>query len=178
MKGKWAEGIPPRHFAWAIKDRLAASERPGGFGPNHRRVRRQEEIIWLRRQGFDLVVSLIDATHNLHNYSELGLPYLHRPFVGDDLHDFLAPLLPELHGHLVAGRRVLLHREELNDRVTGTVAAYLRWSGTVPDAPRVVSVTERLFGRVLGPLARSMVSLVGELPPPGHVDAAVASGSS
>ena len=32
-----------RNFTWVIKDRLAMSERPGGFAPNHRKVRRQEE---------------------------------------------------------------------------------------------------------------------------------------
>ncbi len=58
MKGKWAAGIPPRNFTWVIKDRLAMSERPGGFAPNHRKVRRQEEIIWLQMQGFTRVVSL------------------------------------------------------------------------------------------------------------------------
>ena len=33
VKGKWAAGIPPRNFTWIIKDRLAVSERPGGFAP-------------------------------------------------------------------------------------------------------------------------------------------------
>ena len=56
MKGKWAAGIPPRNFAWVIKDRLAVSERPGGYARTHRRVRRQEEIIWIREQGFGRVV--------------------------------------------------------------------------------------------------------------------------
>ena len=59
MKGKWAAGIPPRNFTWVVQDQLAVSERPGGFAPNHRRVRRQEEIIWLRNQGFTRVVSLL-----------------------------------------------------------------------------------------------------------------------
>ena len=52
MRGKWAAGISPRKFTWVVQDQLAVSERPGGFAPNHRRVRRQEEIIWLRVQGF------------------------------------------------------------------------------------------------------------------------------
>jgi len=63
MKGKWAAGIPPRNFAWVMKDHLAISERPGGFAPNHRRVRRQEEIIWLRVQGFGRVISLLPSPH-------------------------------------------------------------------------------------------------------------------
>ena len=48
LRGKWALGITPRNFTWVIKDCLAICERPGGYGDNHRRVRRQEEIIWLR----------------------------------------------------------------------------------------------------------------------------------
>ena len=31
VKGKWAQGIEPRNFAWIIKDQLAVSERPGGY---------------------------------------------------------------------------------------------------------------------------------------------------
>ena len=46
MKGKWPAGIPPRNFTWVMKDHLAMSERPGGYAPNHRKVRRREEIIW------------------------------------------------------------------------------------------------------------------------------------
>ena len=70
MKGKWANGIPPRNFTWVITDHLAVSERPGGFSVNHRRVRRQEEIIWLRVQGFTRVVSLLPSSHNLAAYDE------------------------------------------------------------------------------------------------------------
>ena len=50
-KGKWAQGIRPRNFHWVITERLAVCERPGGYGANHRKVRRQEEIIWVRNRG-------------------------------------------------------------------------------------------------------------------------------
>ena len=80
MKGKWAQGIQPRNFAWVMKGKLAVCERPGGYGANHRRVRRQEEIIWIREQGFTCVVSIIPAPHNLHNYTELDVTWRHRPF--------------------------------------------------------------------------------------------------
>ena len=79
-KGKWARGIVPRNFHWIVKDQLAVCERPGGYGANHRRVRRQEEIIWLRESGFGCVISLIPSPHNLHNYDELGVAWQHRPF--------------------------------------------------------------------------------------------------
>ena len=97
MRGKWAEGIQPRNFNWVVAERLAVCERPGGYGASHRRVRRQEEIIWLRRNGFDVVVSLISAPHNLHNYDELDLPYLHRPWPSfDDLGDYLQTVHDDL----------------------------------------------------------------------------------
>ena len=71
MKGRWAQGLEPRAFCWIIKDRLAASERPGGFARNHRKVRRQEEIIWLRQHDFTSVLSLLESPHNLHAYDEM-----------------------------------------------------------------------------------------------------------
>ncbi len=77
MKGKWAAGIPPRNFTWVIRDSLAVSERPGGFAPNHRRVRRQEEIIWLRVQEFNRVISLLPSPHNLQAYEDGGLAWAH-----------------------------------------------------------------------------------------------------
>ncbi len=90
LRGKWALGITPRNFTWIMTDKLAVCERPGGYGENHRRVRRQEEIIWLRENGFGCVISIIPAPHNLHNYDELGLPYAHRPFTGiDDLGGYI-----------------------------------------------------------------------------------------
>ena len=79
MKGKWAAGIPPRNFTWVVQDQLAVSERPGGFAPNHRRVRRQEEIIWLRNQGFTRVVSLLPSPHNLAAYDEESMAWSHFP---------------------------------------------------------------------------------------------------
>ena len=51
-------------------DRLGAGERPGGFARNHRKVRRQEELIWLSVHGFTHIVSLLDSPHNLHAYGQ------------------------------------------------------------------------------------------------------------
>src|SRR5215472_9599842 len=118
MKGKWAAGISPRNFTRIVKDQLPVSERPGGYAPHHRRVRRQEEIIWLQAQHFDRIISLLPSTHNLHAYEERGLPSAHFPL---PLHvepvDTLAALYPALLGWLRHGERVLLHQEELGERV-------------------------------------------------------------
>src|SRR5579875_3281829 len=142
MRGKWAAGIAPRNFTWIIRDRLAVSERPGGFAPHHRRVRRKEEIIWLRVQGFDRVISLLPSPHNLHAYDEGELAWAHYPLVvGAD------------------------PREELGDRVMGVVAGFLVWSGRIPSAPQAVAAVEQMVGRQMGPAGRELVvAVVGPSP--------------
>jgi hypothetical protein len=144
---------------WVLKDRLAVAERPGGYGVNHRRVRRQEEIIWIREQGFTRVISLISATHNLHNYDELGVSWLHRPLRGgDDLVTFQASLYGEIRKLLAVDEKLLMHREEVGDTICGLVAGYLLWAGLVPYGPQAISVTERLTSRQLGPQGRQLVA--------------------
>jgi hypothetical protein len=164
MKGKWAQGITPRNFVWVLKDRLAICERPGGYGPNHRRVRRQEEIIWIREQGFSRVVSLIAAPHNLHNYDELGVAWLHRAErPQDDPVAFQRALYQELATLLGRDEKLLLHQEEVGDRICGLVAGYLLWARLVPHGPQAISITERLTGRQLGPLGRRLVAQAEQL---------------
>jgi hypothetical protein len=165
MKGKWAQGIRPRNFAWVIKDRFAVCERPGGYGANHRRVRRQEEIIWIREQGFTKVISLIPASHNLHNYTELEVSWLHRPLRShDEPGPILAELFPEIEGLLAQGEKILLHGDELGDRIAGIVAAYVIWSGLVPEAPKATMLVERMLTRQIGPVGRGLIALAPTLP--------------
>ena len=112
MRGKWAQGIIPRGVTWIVKDRIAVSERPGGCGEAHRRVRRQEEVIWVRETGFDTVLSLLTSDHNLHSYDELGLPWVHLPFGGaDDGEERLREVCRAIDEHSGGGQRLLVHRE-------------------------------------------------------------------
>lgn len=165
MKGKWAQGIQPRNFSWVMKDKLAVSERPGGYGTNHRRVRRQEEIIWVREQGFTCVISIIPAPHNLHNYTELDVTWRHRPYgVHDETGPMLAALYPELRQLIADGGRVLLHGEELGDRISGIIAGYLLWTGMVPAGPEATSLVERLLHRQMGPIGREIMAVALAMP--------------
>ena len=157
LRGKWALGITPRNFTWILKDKLAVCERPGGVGDSHRRVRRQEEIIWLRENGFGCVISIISAPSNLHNYDELQLPYRHRPFNQENLDAYLKALYTELHELLNRNMRVLVHAEEVSDRIFGVMGGYIRWSGLVEEATQAIQVTERLAGRQLDPFAREVI---------------------
>jgi hypothetical protein len=165
MRGKWAAGIKPRFFTWVIKDKLAVCERPGGYARNHRKVRRREEILWLKCQGFTRVLSLLASPHNLHAYDEEGLPWSHVPFSAND--DPLV-VLPEVYDSLRAwlrhGERVLVHQEEVNDRLMGVVAGYLFWSGLISAGAQAVAIVERLFGRQMGPEGRELVAMVPSMP--------------
>ncbi|HVB05260.1 MAG TPA: hypothetical protein VNF07_03305 [Acidimicrobiales bacterium] len=171
MRGRWAAGIVPRNFTWVIDGRLAVSERPGGYAPHHRRVRRQEEIIWLIAQHFDRVVSLLPSNHNLHAYEERQLPSAHFPLPAHvDVNETLELLYPALLGWLRAGERILLHQEELGERVAGVVAGFLCWSGALPDPPRAITVVEQILKRQLGAAGRAIVAASIDLTPPTAED--------
>lgn len=164
MRGKWAAGLAPRNFTWIIKDQLAVSERPGGHARNHRRVRRQEEIIWLREHGFDRVVSLLGSPHNLHAYDELGVTWAHIPFSAlDEPRTVLPDLYGQLRGWLAAGEKILVHQEDLGDRLMGVMAGYLLVTRMIDNGPQAVEVVERIVGRQMGPEGRQLVAIVPTL---------------
>lgn len=165
MRGKWERGIQPRNFAWIIKDKLAVSERPGGYARNHRKVRRHEEILWLRNQGFSRVVSLLPSPHNLYAYEELGVTWSHVPFAsgGTDARNQLLDLYEQLKGWIAAGERLLVHQEELGDRVMGIVAGFLVYGGLVDTGPHSVTVVEQILHRQMGPAGRELVAAAIEL---------------
>jgi hypothetical protein len=105
------------------------------------------------------VISLIGATHNLHNYDELGVAWLHRPLrANDDPVMYQAALYGEIRRLLAADEKLLLHREEVGDHVCGLLAGYLLWANLVPYGPQAISVTERLSSRQLGPEGRGLVA--------------------
>ena len=163
LRGRWALGITPRNFTWILKDKLAICERPGGYGENHRRVRRQEEIIWIRENGFGCVISIIPAPHNLHNYDELGVTSRHRPFNGEELEPWLKAFFKELNELLKSNVKVIVHGEEVGDRIVGIMGGYIRWAGLVDDDTQAITVTERLAGRQLDPFARNVILLAPKL---------------
>ena len=169
MKGKWAAGIPPRNFTWVITDHLAVSERPGGFSVNHRRVRRQEEIIWLRVQGFGRIVSLLVSPHNLSAYDDEGLAWGHYPLerTGDP-RPVLSACYKDIDDSLASGLRILVHQDELGDRVMGVVAGYLVWSERIANQPQAVALVEHVVGHAMGEPGRELLSELEGMPSRGQ----------
>jgi hypothetical protein len=164
MKGKWAAGIPPRNLTWVLPNILAVSERPGGQAATHRKVRRQEEIIWLRENGFDVVISVLTSPQNLAAYADLSVDSVHLPVpTAGDMVPALVTLYGEIAARQGAGQQMLVHADELGDFAVGIVAGYLLWVGRLEGTPQATSVAEQLFGRQLGSEGRAIVATVAEL---------------
>jgi len=160
MRGRWAQGLEPRGFTWIIKERLAASERPGGFARNHRKVRRQEELIWLAGNGFTHVLSLLESPHNLHAYDEAQIAYEHLPL---GRHDEWSEHLPVIYATLKKwlddpAERVLIHHEEFGERLLGVLTGYLLYGGVVDDGAHAIVLIEKLTARQLGAPGREVVA--------------------
>ncbi len=164
LRGRWAQGLQPRYFKWVIQDRMGAGERPGGSARNHRKVRRQEELIWLKVNGFTHLVSLLDSPHNLHAYEEAGLQFAHVP-IGprDELPERLRAIYECLAAFLDdPDERLFVHHEEFGDRLLGVLGGYLLYAGLVETGPHALSIMEKLTGRSLGSDAAEIVTVTLE----------------
>ena len=142
-----------------IAGRLAVSERIGGSGFQHRRVRREEEIAWLTEQGINTVLTLLPASQNAAAYDEAQFrvvcyPVEGTPFEIADIESVFAAMDEALD---VSGASVLLHRDTIDETVGGLLAGYLVHSGLVTDPIVATSVIQEILGRPLGPEGRSLI---------------------
>jgi hypothetical protein len=164
VRGKWAAGIEPRSFTWVFKGRLAVSERPGGSTLVHRRVRRDEELLWLKRQGFTRVLSILPAMQNIQAYSEHGLGVGHYALrQGAGQKEVLLACYRDLRDSLNGDAVVLLHGDEVSDRLLGLIAGYLVWTGRVTTDTLAIAMTEQRFKVSIGPEGRAILM---DLPDP------------
>ena len=151
-------GLEPRGFKWVIAGRLAISERIGGYGFQHRRVRREEEIIWLAEQGVNTVVSLMAGNQNQAAYEGATLGFFHYP-IEDDLDpadvDKVFGVLDDAMN--APGASVLVHRELIGDLLVGLMGGYLVHSGLVKDPIVATSIIQEISGRPLGPEGRGLI---------------------
>lgn len=166
MRGKWAAGIEPRNFTWVYRGILAVSERPGGSTTVHRRVRRDEELLWLKHQGFGRVISILPVMQNLSAYFEHGLTASHYALRGGpQQREVLEACYRDLAASMENNVVVLLHGDEVSDRLLGVIAGYLVWSRRVPATSPAIALVERLFKRSIGPDGRSVLLDLPDGPP-------------
>jgi len=166
VRGKWAAGIEPRGFTWVYRGILAVSERPGGSTTVHRRVRRDEELLWLKHKGFARVISILPEMQNLNAYIEHGLSASHYALRGGvQQHEVLEACYFDLAESMDHKIMVLLHGDDISDRLLGVIAGYLVWSQRAPSVPGAIALVERLFKRSIGPDGRSVLMDLPEVRP-------------
>lgn len=152
-------GLKPREFTWVINQRLAVSQRIGGHGFQHRRVRREEELTWLDQNGINAVLSLLPGNQNLSSYREMGFRVMHVPLPEVfDVETDIPVLFEALDTILVDPRAVvLMHRDIIDDTIAGLLAGYLVHADYLGDPIQATAIVQEILGRPLGPLARSMI---------------------
>jgi hypothetical protein len=150
-------GLEPRGFTWVIAGRLAVAERVGGYGFQHRRVRREEEIAWLKAAGINSVVSLLPGNQNMAAYKAAGLVAVHEPL--PELEPGAAERVFATLRSVLRDRRavVLLHRDTVDDAVAGVLAGYLVYSGMLGDPIKATALIQEILRRPLGPEARAII---------------------
>ncbi len=153
-------GLKPRGFVWVIQDRLAVSDRIGGNGFQHRRVRREEEIYWIVREAkVSAIVNIFVGHPNQQSFQEAGLATYSCPVEGSptqlqvsEIHAILDEALA------AASARALVHRETVDDVVAGLMGSYLMSNGLLKDPIVAAAVIQEIIGRPLGPDGRALIS--------------------
>ena len=142
-----------------INERLAVSDRVGGSGFQHRRVRREEEITWLVEEGgINTIVSMLPGNLNLSAYRQAGIATYSVPVGSPTESDDIARFFNTLDKALDRGHaQVLVHREVIDDTVGGLLGGYLVTSGLLNDPILALAVIQQILGRALGPDGRSLI---------------------
>jgi hypothetical protein len=142
-----------------ITGRLAVSDRIGGSGFQHRKVRREEEIRWLTEQGVNTILSFLAPGQNRTAYDAAGFAVLTHtvdgmPEEAEDIEAIFASMDEAL---AEPDAVVLIHRDTIDETLSGLLAGYLVYSGLVED-PIVATMTiEEILGRPLGPEGRRLI---------------------
>ena len=92
------------------------------------------------------------------------MPYRHRPLSGaDDLDAWLRVFYVELRDLINNDSKIVIHAEEVGDRIVGIMGGYIRWSGMLEDPSQAIEITERISGRQLDSWSRELILRVHEI---------------
>jgi hypothetical protein len=101
------------------------------------------------------VISILPVMQNLSAYFEHGLTASHYALRGGpQQREVLEACYLDLANSMTV---VLLHSDEVSDRLLGVIAGYLVWSQRVPTVPLAIAYVERLFKRSIGPDGRTVL---------------------
>ena len=151
-------GLKPNDFHWVIEGKLAVSECIGGGGLTARKIRREEEIQWLKSQGINSIFSLLESDFNLKNYQEVGFRTYHFPLAHSVPLESIELIFEAIKEALSDKEiKLLIHREYLDEEVPGILAGYLIYSKILDDPILARTILERILGKPLSPAAISFI---------------------
>ncbi|MDC0077317.1 hypothetical protein OAJ33_03695 [Acidimicrobiaceae bacterium] len=154
-------GLKPNDFHWIIEGKLAVSECIGGGGLTPRKIRREEEIQWLKSQGINAIFSLLDTDFNLQNYQEVGFRTYHYPLSEEVPAESLDIIFEAIKEALLdKERKLLIHREYLDEEVPGILAGYLIYSKLLDDPILSRTILEKILEKPLSPKAIALIPSV------------------
>jgi len=76
----------------------------------------------------------------------------------------LAACYQDVDDSLAAGLRILMHQDELGDRLMGAVAGYLVWSDRIATQPQAVALVEHVVGHAMGEPGRELLAELEGMP--------------
>lgn len=121
----------------------------------HRRVRRDEELSWLRDHGFNTLLAILDETFNVSAYEESAMRVMHVPAHGELEESEAGLLLDGVTRALKSDNSVVLvHSDTVTDGILGVLGAYLLRSRLIEDPIIATAMIQEIVGRPLGPLGR------------------------
>ncbi len=121
----------------------------------HRRVRRDEELSWLRDNGFNTLLSVLEDTFNVSAYEESAMRVLHVPIKGELEDHQAAQVLEGVMRCLDHDSSVtLLHSDSVTDGILGVLGGYLLRSGLLDDPIIAIATIQEIMGHPLGPTGR------------------------
>ena len=151
-------GLKPNDFHWVIEGKLAVSECIGGGGLTARKIRREEEIQWLKSQGINSIFSLLESDFNLKNYQEVGFRTYHFPLAQSVPAESIELIFEAIKEALSDKEiKLLIHREYLDEEVPGILAGYLIYSKILDDPILARTILERILAKPLSPTAIAFI---------------------
>tara|TARA_B100001750_G_C15505012_1_gene599780 strand:+ start:48 stop:521 length:474 start_codon:yes stop_codon:yes gene_type:complete len=151
-------GLKPTDFYWVIQGKLALSECVGGSGLTSRKIRREEEVQWLKTQGINSIFSLLESDFNLTSYQEVGFRTYHYPLPNEVQPQALGTIFEAIKEALDDNEiKLLVHRDYLDEQIPGILAGYLVYSGLLDDPVLARTVMEEILGRPLSPDAIALI---------------------
>ena len=102
---------------------------------------------------------------NLSSYFEHGLTASHYALRGGpQQREVLEACYKDLAASMQNNVTVLIHSDEVSDRLLGVIAGYLVWTKKVPTTSQSIALVERLFKRSIGPDGRTVLFDLPEVP--------------